>query len=288
MTLDLDIRSASAGVDWLTITCADPDMARELVHLVDYACEALAQRGYLRKPWAWKGYGGWQCAGLRYGTREDGTICVLSGEEARRGWGEMLRYRTNVTRIDLALTFELNVPHPDVAKICHLELVRMRRDGESLRVQHFPLVDNDVHGQTLYVGSRRSDQFGRLYDKGLESGSFDQPGCAWRYEVEYKRSAARQVADQLFDDYNQTADVSARVASTVNDWFSSRYVPCAGDHWTKPYTVQIEARVNDIDKTLEWFSRQIRPSVRRLFASGVPVERVLDALGIDPHQAPNT
>lgn len=277
MTWNVD--TATAGIDWLTATVTEKQMCFRMQELADHASNKLIQRGNFLRPWQFRGYRGWSVAGLRFGRRDDGCICIVSGEEARLGWSEVLHYASNVSRVDLALTFLLKVPYPNVAKIVFEYLRELKKQG-CLTNRGFSWVENHEGSETLYIGSRRSRAYGRVYDKGLQSGAFEEPGCAWRYEVEFKRDVASAVAKSLYSDHLKDVDVNKRIASTVNDWFVSRYVPCGGEFWVKPYDVEVAARVVDTEATLRWLSVQVSPSVRRLFGANIDEQRIYDALGL--------
>lgn len=274
------IERATAGVDWLTATCQDKQLAFRLESLADEAATRLATRGMLTDHWQWRGYRGWKIGGLKWGKREDGVICIISGEAARAGWCEVMHFATNITRIDLALTFYLEKPYPQLANIIYEYLLAVKESREALTRMHFSWIVNHQRAETLYVGSRSSDQFGRVYDKGLESACASEPGYIWRYEIELKQERAKKVADGLYSHYMKDCDVTKRIASTVNHWFESRYVPVAGDHYATPYEMEVSARVTDADAKLNWLSRQVSPTVSKLFAAGVARERVEEALGL--------
>lgn len=56
-------------------------------------------------------------------------------------------------------------------------------------------IENAQGGQTIYVGSRQSERFVRLYDKAQETG--DTSKQWWRLEVETKGETARIIASAL-------------------------------------------------------------------------------------------
>lgn len=66
-------------------------------------------------------------------------------------------------------------------------------------------------GKTLYLGSRSSESFVRIYDKGQETGE-KGPGEWVRVEAEFKNAKAQAVRDQLLD---STAQDSARVLQGI-------------------------------------------------------------------------
>ncbi len=68
-------------------------------------------------------------------------------------------------------------------------------------------------GMTIYMGSRQSEKFVRIYDKGVETG---QGGLWTRCEVELKGDTARRVAKTIFDGRNgDVSQVAQSVIQTV-------------------------------------------------------------------------
>jgi len=230
-----------------------------------------------------KGYSGYSIAGLRWGMRADGCIMMLSGQDAAVNWLPALALADNVTRIDLAATIFLKSPVLDVARrayawvltdpnICH---TKKRR---------YSYVENSAGGQTCYIGSRSSDQFGRLYDKGCESSeeAITPPGWVWRYEVEFKAYRAKKLAKQM----EQTAKseietVADSIGALVHKWFRSRGInPLFATRIDQGgWMVELEARITDDEASLNWLTVQVRPSVERLMERGRSAE-VFEALGI--------
>src|SRR3989304_5980210 len=134
---------------------------------------------------------------LRWGMRTDGCIMMLSGQDAAINWLPALALAQNVTRLDLAVTVSLADPITDVAKRAYAWVLT---DPHSCpgKKRKYSYVENSSGGQTVYIGSRASDQFGRLYDKGCESAkdACAPPGLLWRYEVEFKAYRAKKLARQ--------------------------------------------------------------------------------------------
>jgi hypothetical protein len=188
-----------------------------------------------------------------------------------------------VTRLDLAATVFLEAPIPDVAKRAYAWILTDPAICFAKR-RKYSYVENSAGGQTCYVGSRVSDQFGRLYDKGAESeeeASVD-PGWVWRYEVEFKSYRAKKLAKQMEASAKlEKHVVSSKIGELVSMWFRGRgIVPIynalgAGVSWV----TELEARMTDDEASLNWLTVQVRPSVERLLERGRQAE-VFEALGI--------
>jgi hypothetical protein len=108
-----------------------------------------------------------------------------SGTTCRSLVSEVIRLRGKVSRLDLA-------------KDCHdgrINLGSIIKAGIDNRYVGTAQTCNERTdnrgGKTLYIGSRQSDRFARIYDKGVETGTDEN----WlRYEFELKGDVAKQVA----------------------------------------------------------------------------------------------
>jgi DNA relaxase NicK len=277
------IEEQTADVDWLTLTTSDSSI-RELLFAASVEfLKDLKGEGYTAKPWGMKGYKGWMCGSFRWGTRDTGDIIMMSGEVARANFGPMLVMCENATRVDLAVTVTVADPVLDLAKQSYEWLTRGSvADGRLTR--KFTFVENSDGGQTLYIGSRLSDQFGRLYDKGRESSQGKEEGIPqgkiWRYEVEFKGYRAKRIATQILDNLEVADNIHDFLGATVYKWFLSRRVPLIMDTYKNiPFSTEVSAKLSDDETTLNWLSTQVSPSVRRLIQGGKK-SQVLDALGL--------
>lgn len=89
--------------------------------------------------------------------------------------------------------------------------LKSRAGGGSTR--NVSRIENNMGGQTIYVGSRTSEKFIRIYDKAAETGDFTKQW--WRFELETKGEFARLVASAL---------ASGEDASSVLDTTSQKMV----------------------------------------------------------------
>lgn len=278
----LDIEGQTASVDWLTVTARDPGHQELLVAESRRLLDLLKDAGNVQRPWSFKGYNGWSCASFRYGARDDGMIVMMSGSAADLNWPVMLAWCDNVSRIDLAVTITLAEPEKDVARKAYNFLtLGGARAGNQPRKLSF--IENNHGGQTFYLGSRASDQYGRLYDKGREKnhGADIPQGRIWRYEVEFKQYRAMRVATQLLDAARrEELPVRDYIAATTYKWYLSRGVkPIWDADEDLAFHMEVYAKLTDDDVSLRWLSTQVSPTVRRLIRVGKG-DDVLQALGL--------
>lgn len=218
------IETQIASVDWVTITVKDKGrrglIKAEAMRLMD----ELKSQGNVQRPWGFCGYDGWSCASVRWGDRETDSILMLSGEAASLNWPIALSWFDNCSRLDLAVTVTLLEPRKHVARDAY-ELLNPP-DSKVTAPRKMTFIENNEGGETFYIGSRLSDQFGRLYDKGIQMGeNTDCPaGLIWRYEVEFKAYRAKRVATQLIETVQIEENYHGNLGETVYKWFLSRGV----------------------------------------------------------------
>src|SRR4030042_3564126 len=280
---DIVIDNVASSVDFLTITVTNPGKSILLMQEAQRLKGDLEGCGWAVKKWGMKGYSGYRIAGMAWGMRHDGCIMMLSGQDAAINWLPALALAENVTRLDLAATVALESPFINVAKAAYARAIT---DPEKCfaRRRKYSFVENSAGGQTCYIGSRISDQFGRIYDKGCESAkdAVCPPGMLWRYEVEFKSYRAKKLARQMEASARaETETVSEGINHLVYTWFRARGIPPIFND-APPDTdwiVELEARVTDDEASLNWLTVQVRPSVERLLERGREAE-VFEALGI--------
>jgi hypothetical protein len=114
-------------------------------------------------------------------------------------------------------------------------------------------------GDTLYVGSRKSDMLGRLYDKGRESQDPAYEGC-WRWEVQYRRSYALSALRAL----SCSQDPAESIKATVASWFRDRGVRASFSTTAYPLPVRPARPVDDDARWLAWARKSVAPRAAQL------------------------
>lgn len=274
MPMTVGYERVSIGIDWLTVCALDQVSAGRLTVLAERFIRAEHQRGNLQRPWGMAGFSGWVCGEVQAGIRDQEAIVRLSGGLAHESWARVIDVAPNVTRIDLEVTFRCKDGPRKFIRNAHRSAQRY-----SKRLKRGPtvtLITDNRGGDTLYLGARTSHCYGRLYNKGVESGLPEYKDCA-RAECEYKGAAAIACAKALF----RSTKTAARISGSLSGFFASRGV-------TLPI---VDSRIiyrlprtrSDLDRRLKWMRESVKHSVELLIAAGREND-VFEALGL-PNQA---
>lgn len=280
----MGVNCAQGAIDWVTCLTESPLDGQILRRVGD----EMLGRAERVSPWRLRGYCGrtgrdlsGMTGGVSYGER-------LSMEQVSymlQAWGEastkvsrrlLALHKVRVSRMDYALTVLFDAPIPPVGGW------EVEEDAmHPYRITR--IVPGDSGGGTLYVGSRGSDVFGRVYDKGAELGTIPER-MYWRWEVEYKRDHARQAYANWAECVNGDAR-TAYITSEVTGWFRQHGVPVPsvslGD--LDRTMVRYQTRLRTSETTIAWLRTQVNPAIRRLGSNG-RLGDVLEALGLWDNQ----
>ncbi len=266
----------ASRIDWLTLTSQTDERSDALWRLGDRLCTTGEQEGELPTRWHAHGYRGASIAGVAYGARADGCYLRLSGEKSAQHWLEALTASENCSRIDLAVDTHLDFPVCSVvAELYHKIPDRSSHGG---RPPMRKLVRDTRGGQTLYFGSRTSERFGRVYDKGIESKSHGA-GQRWRWELEAKERCAKIVAAGVA----RAASAESYIQGVVAGFFHSRCGVSIAEISRLVINNETPERPR-AERLLQWLAIGVRPTVGRLIEV-YGRDRVLTALGIPPKSA---
>lgn len=263
-----------AGVDWLTTTTNSDAKGMAWLRIYEkYKKQKLAETDK-EKPFHNGFYVGLGIANMRWGYSEKiGYILVVSGGEAEELWNILQPVSDRITRIDLCVDFVLKKP----ANLAEQYYERLPQEAKNNQ-RKFSLYLNSYGGATYYVGSRHSQQFGRFYDKGVQSGSHEK-GIKWRAEVEYKKPLAGKIAKALAALVPEIRQ--ATIVATVAAWYSDRGAginPLQGGG--EPMEISVEQRITTAEKKLAWLRTQVSPTVVELIEAGYG-SQVLKCLMLD-------
>jgi hypothetical protein len=270
----------NAGVDYITTTWpmrwGDTPLP-VMPSVIDWVQRQLGEgrSGDWLRPWAWQGYVGWTIGGVSVGEKADSSIVRCSSALAQAWCEAGLPTGHNVSRIDLQLTF-FGQNEQDAAIARHNdEAVASRRahEGRPIKVTY---VNGNGGGDTLYLGSRASETYVRIYNKEKEAATDERWKGAIRYEVEFKGERARAVREQ----------VAARGYSpwytanlVVNELNYRGVVLPAGASIPELPTRVLPKPAMGLESSLVWLERQVSPTVRRLLGV-VDRDVILMALGL--------
>jgi hypothetical protein len=134
----------------------------------------------------------------RLWSKEQGTLIRISGALCERLLPMINLDAFRLTRLDLCVSVASEI---DLDYWYH----RQRAAGTKIKASL-------INGETLYVGSRKSDRFWRVYDKALEQAV---PGPLYRIELELKGDRARQAKRLLVREKRAEIFLFNRIGAVV-------------------------------------------------------------------------
>lgn len=258
-------------VDWLTVTCTDPQRRSPFLEYAATILNKAQPETEPGRPWHWKGYHGIHKGQLTYGRRDDSDIIQLSSDAAHLYGLGLWDLASGCTRIDLAVTVKPKGEVSDAIRT-HYDEARAYRKLNRPSLDVRAILGNDKW-QTVYIGSRSSDLFARIYDKGAESGLSDYDGSI-RYEVEVKG----KVADRCFTTLGATSDRAAWIRNVVHQHFARRGVEPAFGPLDPGLRINAIRPITTDASRLRWLAETVKPTVERLLIDHQP-EQLMAALG---------
>ena len=274
-------RLPECGVDYITTTWKDEIRDTPLLNtrtVVSWAERQTGKRGLgsITKPWAWEGYTGWQCGQLSIGERYDGTILRLSSVMAHKWLAAGLPIGHNISRLDIALTV-WGVSDQSEQIALHSEQADTYRKGLRSRPFNVRLIEGFGDGDTLYLGSRSSSQFVRIYDKERERKSDESYKGSIRYECECKERLAFEAYTRcVAAGYSGTSCLEVLVGLLAGRGIR----PLGIGNATGVVLGNTALPISSVESSLSWLEEQVSPTVRRIMREGYELE-VLQALGLE-------
>lgn len=260
-----------AGIDWITATQQPGDDAWKFEQQAEAMLSEQREEGRPVSRATLRDYTGWRGESLFVGTRDQDSIIVASAGVAARHWKTVAQTARNVSRLDLQVSVWTHGETPQLARYAYNKLQRL--PPKRGRPRSFTLIRTHPHGETLNVGKRQSDAYGRLYDWS-SAHKAAEAATIWRYEVEYKRAYALGCAHALLSVDDDRAEVSHR----VHRWFRDRGViptwSATGTRLSNGHALEKPAT-----DALAWF----RSSLSKTVAKQVKLhglDAVVDALGL--------
>jgi Replication initiation factor len=250
-------RVVTAGVDWVTAT-AGPDRARGLLLLGEELIEEQRKEHNRVRPWQAHGYRGWISGAVSVGARADGSVLRVTGGDAARHFQRVEGAADNLSRVDVQASVYLGGRVDAVVKHHATQAERALRGSQTAR-RSLALINTFGRGDTLYIGSRSSNYYGRVYNKHRESGEAQDLGVI-RYELEAKNEGADRVRGALRAAPSQAEEA----VSIVRRWYRVRGVIAHVDARTAGILSPVGRRHREVLERLTWLQKGVRPSVRRL------------------------
>lgn len=271
------VTEIDAAPDWLTVTTKN---WRDTQYLRAVGMLYIgAERG--STPWRFREYYGRR----RHDEHGKGGVAFAEAEAGCHGilqaWGDMSACmgraisKTNfkATRVDLAVTVLYGTIQRSIAELMP--------ELNAAAHNYSAVIPMNAEGGTLYIGSRASEAFGRMYDKGAQIKGDVPLRRLWRYEVEYKRHLAEQAAEDVWYKRMTVDQMRDYVLGNVERFFRQHGVPTpfTVSDAKKPSLVRYATRIEDNQKTIKWLTEQVQPALVKLIAKGKYAE-LCNALGI--------
>lgn len=271
------IEAVRAGIDWITLTLPRSAARADLwYHTCLAALHLVETEGNKPKERTMLGYAGRGVGGCFVGRRDSDYIAQFSSHHADTVFSNIYRADAHVSRIDVRADVTYPVMPQDIARKGYRDAIRTNNELPSPRRRKLYLLMGSDGGDTLYMGSPKSESRGRLYNKEVQSEdvSFVR---TWRYECVFRNDRAVRTAEILF---SRGENYSRAALAIVATWYRDRGVSTAG--WGGGETIPIKlARTlpSDVDTRLNWLRSQVAPALRYLEEAGFTNE-LIEALGI--------
>lgn len=275
------VEPLSTQIDYFTITTnreSEPEVWKITKPIND-----VLTGSYKQSQWRFFGYQGTIFSAREYGHfawgvspyDEMGMIVQASGFLCNRFVNRYLIREARWSRLDIAVDCVFPEGDPFLCERYYDWVSKNVRDKK----RQYAIIKSTLGGTTLYVGSRASEEFGRVYDKGVEEKASYQAGHKWRYEIELKGDKAKAGALSLMSMVGAYGDPARAMVGTVYDWFDKRDVPPLFRRSSGPgLDLKLTMSTPTDDKRLLWLRKQVAPTVKELIMSNK--REVLDALGI--------
>lgn len=266
-------------VDWLTGAVHTQEGQGWLRHKALELKTPKLESEYESRRFRLMGYEGWSCGPIRYGERGSAGLLQLSGNTAEQEFAAIYPFLDNVSRLDVAVTARHSPADPTLGELHYNEAIAYRDvNPKSARPEAH---QNGDGGYTCYIGGRASDWFCRIYNKQAErEDAKDEAGAehykgAWRYELELKGLAGKQVAETLYNVDQRAAAVQALVYGYCASHGVAPLWPPVGQLRLEPGFTRRTDRLS----RERWLRETVRPTVHWLIAQA-GVEAVLGLLGL--------
>lgn len=264
-----------SACDWIRIT--DSDFAKFYLYesIFEAAWLDAFAGGGKKQNRSMLGYDGQGFEHGFLGQRNDGFMIQITGAAANDYLHRLLSFDGNVTRIDVQVTVRTESYDGEYGKRALYEAERRRAEGGThYSKSRMRLIDGRGEGDTVQIGRRVSEKWGRLYDKQKESCQ-DIYFNSWRYEIEYKGNPAKFVAALL-----RKQDIATTVRQVIRQQYQ---VWGFAMDWLESVEIDLykyRRSTYDKDRVLSWLAKQVNPSIQKLLQNGVCLQEITLALGL--------
>lgn len=278
------VAKVSFSIDAITLIVEGDNNLKGMLAIFNTYKSKMDEEGFKTSPFNSHGYVGVSIGSVRYGFNHKGEKAMFSitGPESRLAFSELATLEGYATRIDLAATFELSEPVPDLAKLIHEARVYVGSTA-GVKLQDYSYISGR-EGDTLYIGNRQSPKMLRIYDKSYQY--LAARGTFWRWEIQYNRDTSRALWIGLDGIENNDYLLENLIARKMFEDCHSKGVrlPIEYGPVDMAELPVFDAKKPDRERYLKWLRETVSPVVKWMTARGEK-EMVLEALGIQSIKA---
>jgi len=270
-----------SGVDYFTSTSRKEEVGHKWYLLWNRYRLESREKGDKVTVFERFGYNCQTIGGLTYGkSKEFGYLMTASSDAAHLTWQKVLPSASNITRLDLQFTFiaEMFTEQDNVGPIMRQYLGLKESDYKSDRT--YSCMENSRGGETLYVGARSSNQFGRMYNKSIESGL--DVSHVYRLEVEYKKPRSFELFNQMYNDTKKGLRDPLQIRDVVLSWFERRGI-VVSEMFRRVDAISIGRTLNSDEKKFKWLRTSVAPTLVDLAERGM-LKELAEALRLTEPQ----
>ncbi len=250
----------NSSIDYYTCTVTSDQVGDHWLAIWNTHKDFCLKDGYQVKASNRYGFDIMYINGMTWGySQVNGYMLQASSDNAHLTWQSVLPSARRISRLDLAYTFRLGGLSSFVADV-YEQCARLHP------TKTFSVVMNSRGGETMYVQSRTSDQFGRFYNKSSEDATVGSD--VYRLEVEYKGKRSLVVAERLVRSMAIGNLDPAMVRDTVVSWFEKRGVKLGLDRRDDVVSAQVSATITSDDKKAKWLKTSVAPTIVDLTGRG--------------------
>jgi len=250
-----------AGIDYVRLTSNNPLTVKILDRVFVEIAIDEQRAGYEIKNGGMIGFFGRKTKHAFFGMREDWCMFQVSGRAAQAHLKKFWHVEANCTRIDIQHTIRTDDNIGPLLTVYENQSC----EAKSPNGKHWDtdLRRHNRENQTLYIGSRTSEWYGRVYDKFAESKKEEYKGCV-RFEVEVKGDASRAI----WDGFVRGSISLSKLVGIVPQWYRQHGLSVPGyEDWQGEAVIQKPAPTS-IQRRLGWLAKMVSGTVSKLADEG--------------------
>ena len=274
------VKHSVAGIDYVRLTAPHGPAGAHLKVVGEALLDLEAMSEHKQRQASRLGFRGWIAGSVFYGENDERGMLDVSGSLAGHPYIRGGCEGWQCTRIDVQLSYAEERSADGRIEV-HAEEALVHRaaakGGRPFKVTH---IRGHGNGDTLNLGSRSSVVYGRIYNKEAQSNDDRWKGYV-RYEVEFKKEAARDVF-ALVTSRSADGHLSLSIVlGAFRRWGVVLPVPPS----IAPVEIRPDKRNTDSARRLRWLQSQVAPAVAQLIEEGYG-EAALTALGLGSTMTP--